>query len=203
MVAEQQGKHVRRNKSEGTGLLHEERGCKMILTDYYRFERVATKAKHRMDCTASTNSYPEFEDRRKAKAQRATEKRDAINVGDLLIYWVAPDGHIRADRKRKADRSITINSDNLSSVYNVQRDNDCWFAFGDFKGTADALIFFYDVTEVNGTIQAGAVIEVFVARGWADKCNMLCNLYLDGELDEEIETLRKQVTKSVTVPNKP
>lgn len=201
MVAEQQGKHVRRNKSEGTGLLHEERGCKMILTDYYKFERVATKAKHRMDCTASTNSYPEFEDRRKAKAQRETEKRNAINVGDLLIYWVAPDGHIRADRKRKADRSITINSDNLSSVYNVQRDNDCWFAFGDFKGTADALLFIYNVTEVNATIQAGSVIEVFVARGWADKCNMLCNLYSDGELDEEIETLRKQVTKSVTVPN--
>lgn len=175
----------------------------MILTDYYCFERMATKAKHRMDCTASTNSYPEFEDRRKAKAQRETEKRDAINVGDLLIYWVAPDGHIRADRKRKADRSITINRDNLSSVYNVQREGNGWFAYGDFKGTTDALLFIYNVSEVNATIQAGAVIEIFVARGWADKCNTLCNLYSDGELDEEIEVLRKQVTKSVTVSQKP
>ena len=81
----------------------------MILTDYYRFERVAQKAKHRMDCTASTESYPEFENRRATKAYRETEKRDAIRIGDLIIYWVVPDSHMRADR------SITIKSDNLAA----------------------------------------------------------------------------------------
>ena len=57
----------------------------MILTDYYRFERVAQKAKHRMDCTASTESYPEFENRRTTKVQRETEKRDAIKIGDNIL----------------------------------------------------------------------------------------------------------------------
>ena len=175
----------------------------MILTDYYRFERIAKKAKHRMDCTASTESYPEFENRRATKAQRETEKRDAIKVGDLIIYWVAPDSHMRADRKRKADRSITIKSDNLSSVYNWQREGDYWFAYGDFKGTTDALLFIYRMKEVDAAIQAGAVIEVFVARGKSNECNTLCNLYSDGELDEEMNALRQQVTKSVTEQEKP
>lgn len=175
----------------------------MILTDYYRFERVAQKAKHRMDCTASTESYPEFENRRATKVQRETEKRDAIKIGDLIIYWVASDSHMRADRRRKADRSITIKGDNLSSVYNWQREGDSWFAYGDVKGTTDALLFIYHVEEANSVIQAGAVVEIFVARGKSNECNALCNLYSDGELDEEMEALRKQVTKTVTEPEKP
>ena len=165
----------------------------MILTDYYRFERVAIKAKHRMDCTASTESYPEFENRRVTKAQRKTEKRDAIKIGDLIIYWGAP-GHIKADKERKPDRSITIKSDNLSGVYNWSCDGDCWFAYGDFNGTADALLFIYKVKEVNSTIQEGSVIEIFVARGKANECNTLCNDYSDGVLDDEMNYLRKQAT---------
>ena len=170
----------------------------MILTDYYRFERIAKKAKHRMDCTASSESYPELENRRATKAQRETAKRDAINIGDLLIYWVTPDGHMIANRKRKADRSITIKSENISSVYNWRQDGDCWFAYGDFKGTTDALLFVYRVSEINTTIQTDAVIEIFIARGRANECNALCNLYSDGELDEEMDALRQQATKSVT-----
>lgn len=170
----------------------------MILTDYYRFERVAKKAKHRMDCVASTNSYPEFECRRATKTQRETEKRDAIQVGDLIIYWVAPDSHMRADRKRRADRSITLKSDNLSSVYNWQQEGEGWFSYGDFKGTTDALLFIYKVEEVNATIQEGAVIEIFIARGKSNECNSLCNLYDNGELDDEMNALREAVTKSVT-----
>lgn len=45
----------------------------MILTDYYCFERLASKSKTRLDCTASTMSYPEFEEKRCTKPQRATE----------------------------------------------------------------------------------------------------------------------------------
>ena len=59
----------------------------MILTDYYRFERLASKAKSRMDCTFSTRSYPEFEERAITRALKATEKRDAIEAGDIIIYY--------------------------------------------------------------------------------------------------------------------
>ena len=172
----------------------------MILTDYYRFERIAQKAKHRMDCIASTESYPEFEDRRATKLQRETEKRDAIKVGDLILSWGSPDSHIKGDNRRRADRSITMKSSNLSSVYNWQHEGDYWVAYGDVQGTADALLFIYRVGEVDTTIQAGSFIEVFVARGKSNECNALCNLYSDGELDEEMNALRQQATRVATEP---
>lgn len=172
----------------------------MILTDFYRFECVGVKAKHRMDCTLSTRSYPGFEDRRMTKARKESEKYDAINVGDLVIYFVAPDSHMSAGRKRKADRSITIKSNNLSSIYNWQRADDCWLAYGDFKGTADALLFVYRVTEIDGAIQPGSFIEIFIARGKSNDCISLCNLYSEGELDEEISALREQAEKHFKEP---
>lgn len=58
----------------------------MILTDYYKFERVATKAKQRMDCTASTESYPEFEDKRATREIKETEKRDATKSWAVLLF---------------------------------------------------------------------------------------------------------------------
>lgn len=181
-----------------TSLLHEERGYKMILTDYYKFERVAKIAKHRMDCTASTESYPEFENKRATKEQKGSEKRDAIGIGDLIIYWVAPDNHMNTNRKRKADRCITIKNGNLSSIYNWQNEGDYWFAYGDVKGTTDALLFIYNVKEINSTIQEKSFIEVFIARGKSNECNALCNLYSDGELEEEMNSMRKRATELAT-----
>ena len=58
----------------------------MILTDYYKFERLATKSKTRLDCVTSTRSYTEFEEKTVTKFQRATGKRDAVNIGDFLVY---------------------------------------------------------------------------------------------------------------------
>ena len=58
----------------------------MILTDYYRFDRLASKAKSRMDCTFSTRSYPEFEERAITRALKATEKRDATERQGTLLF---------------------------------------------------------------------------------------------------------------------
>ena len=174
----------------------------MILTDYYRFERLATKAKSRMDCTASTMTYEEFEEKRATKATKATEHRDATNVGDLIIYYNDTPTQFGGNVHRKADKSITIKSKNLSSVYvpDVNRD----FAYGDFTGTNDALLFvFYNLEVKNGEIQEGAIIEVFVARGKSRDRVPLYNALCDGELDEEMNALREQVTKTVTEPEKP
>ena len=173
----------------------------MILTDYYKFERVATISKHRMDCTVSTGGYTAFEQLRKVKAQRATEKRDAINVGDLIVYWGLPIIQTKTDRKRKADRSITSGDGNISSVYNFQYREDLWYAYGDVKGTTDALLFIYKIEEPSATIQAGSFIEVFIARGKSNECNALCNLLLDGELEEEMNALRKLAESARTVEN--
>ena len=69
------------------------------------------------------------------------------------------------------------------------------------KATADAFLFVQCYGEFwDGRIQAGAVIELFVARGQRNNRSQLYNALCDGELDEEMNALRGQVTKSVTEP---
>lgn len=154
-----------------------------------------------MDCTASTMTYEEFEEKRATKATRATEHRDAINVGDLVFYYNDVPPQFGGNVHRKADKSISIKSKNLSSVY--VPDPNTNFAYGDFKGTSDALLFvFHDLKIIDGVIQAGAIIEVFVARGKSKDRVPLYNALCDGELDEEMNALKKQVTKTVTEPEK-
>lgn len=160
-----------------------------ILTDYYCFERIATKSKTRMDCTASTESYPEFEEKRMTKANKATEKRDATNIGDLLIYFCDVPEQFGGNVHRKADKAITLKGKNLSSVF--VPDPSTNYGYGDVRGTADALLFVFDGVEiVNGSIPQGAAIEVFVARGKSKDRVPLFNLLSDGELDEEMSELR-------------
>jgi len=167
-----------------------------ILTDYYKFSRVATKAKLRLDCVASTESYPEFEERRATKATKATEKRDATNVGDLVIYFGDVPEQFGGDVHRKADKSITIKGKNLSSVYVPDPSNN--LAYGDVRGTADALLFVFDGVEVvNGVIQAGATVEIFIARGKSKDRVPLYNLLSDGELEEELNDLRQLAIANV------
>lgn len=161
----------------------------MILTDYYLFERVATKSKTRLDCVASTGSYPEFEDKRATKPTKGSEKRDATNVGDLTIYFSDVPEAFGGNVHRKADKSITIKGKNLSSVYVPDITNN--FAYGDVRGTTDALLFvFDDFKVVNGSIPTGSAIEIFVARGKSKDRVPLYNLLTDGELDEEMSELR-------------
>lgn len=173
-----------------------------ILTDYYRFERVAIKAKLRLDCTYSTESYQELEEKRATKATKATEKRDATNVGDLVIYFGDVPDNFGGNVQRKADKSITIKGKNLSSVY--VPDLQSGFGYGDFRGTEDALLFvFSNLCVVDGKIQAGAVIEVYIARGEAKNRVPLYCLLSDGELDEEMEALRRRAVTNLVTINKP
>lgn len=165
----------------------------MILTDYYRFERIATKAKSRMDCTASTHSYPDFEEKRCTKATRGTDKRDAVNVGDLIVYYNDVPLHYGGDVHRKAGKSLSIKSKNLSSIYVPDPSQN--LGFGDCNNTSDALLFvFHDLEVINGVIQPHGVIEVFVARGKSNDDKPLFDMFADGELDEEVCILRGQAT---------
>lgn len=160
-----------------------------ILTDYYRFERIATKSKTRLDCVASTDSYPEFEEKRATRATKATEKRDATELNALVMYYGDVPEQFGGDVHRKADKAITIKGNNLSSVYVPDPTSN--LGFGDVRGTADALLFVFDDLEiVNGTISQGAIIEVFIARGKSKDRVPLFNLLCDGELDEEMSELR-------------
>lgn len=166
----------------------------MLLTDYYRFEKVVTKSKMRLDCTASTESYPPFEEKRATKSQRATEKRDLTNVGDLVVYFGDVPSRFGGEVHRKADKSLTIKGNNLTSIYVPDPASN--LAYGDVKGTSDAiLIVFTDFHVINGTPQQGARLEIFVARGKSKDRQALYSLLSDGEFDEEINELRERATK--------
>lgn len=161
----------------------------MILSDYYRFDKVANKSATRLDCTASTGSYPEFEDKRSTMPTKANDRRDATNVGDLVIYLGDVPKQFRGNAQRKADKSLTIKGKNLSSMYVPDVTNN--FAYGDVRGTTDALLFVFDnLVIVDGRVISGG-LDVFVARGKSRDRVSLYNLLCDGELDEEMSSLRE------------
>ena len=177
-----------------------------ILTDCYIFKRVATKSKTRLDCVASTESYPEFEEKRSTRQTRETEKRDGLAIGDLIVYFGDVPEVFGGSVHRKADKALTIKGKNLSSIFVPDPSNN--FAYGDVRGTADALIFVFKGFDlVNGEIKKGAVLQVIVARGKSKDRIPLYNLLCDGALDDEMEDLKerarelrdKVVTKSVTL----
>lgn len=155
----------------------------MILTDYYRFEKLPNQqSKLRIDCTISTRTYNPLETLRN-------------KTGDLFLY-IGDNTHTKAGKERKADLALSRTT-HISSIYNPDLNLPYWY--GDMKGTADALLFAHRNTEfANGGIQIGAVIELFVARGQRNNRSQLYNALCDGELNDEINALRGQVTKSVT-----
>ena len=67
----------------------------MILTDYYKFEHLPhCKSRMRIDCTASTGSYNEFENLR---------NKD----GKLFVYFGDVPARFGSEVHRKADKAIT------------------------------------------------------------------------------------------------
>ena len=165
----------------------------MILTDLYRFERKpGTVSKLRIDCTASTKSYDPLENKRATKQLRRTDKRDGCSVGDLFVYFGDVQEQFGGDARRKADKALT-KTKNISSIY--VPDPQSSYAYGDMKGTADALLFvFHDAGVTDGRLNDGAVVEIFVARGLAKDRMALYNELADGLLDDEITALRERVT---------
>lgn len=161
----------------------------MILTDYYKFERLAKVSKSRLDCTASTCSYSIFEEKRCTKSQRATEKRDAVSEGDLLVYFLDVPQQFGGKIHQRAEKSFTIKGKNLSSVFVPYP--GCNVAFGDVQGTSDALLFvFHQFEVINSIVQPGASVEVYVARGKSKDRLTLYHLLKSGELDGEVAALR-------------
>jgi len=152
----------------------------MILTDIYRYERLANqKSKSRIDCTASTKSYPDFEEK--------------------PFIYIGVNDHIQAGRQRKSDLSVTSGKGkHVTSIFQTDLQNG--LAYGDNRGTTDLLLFISNNFSMgsDGRISDGATVEIFIARGKKFEKNQINNLFLDGQLNSEIEQLRQSVTKSVT-----
>lgn len=140
----------------------------MILTDYYKGEHLPDAAKTRYDVTSSTGSYEHFETILK------TKKGLSFYFGDVPDRW-----HFSS--KDRPDKAIT-KKDNISSVF--LPDVTLPFAFGDVKGTQDAILLIFT--------ENWQTIEIFIARGQRNNRRNLYNLFCDGELDHEVEAIRSR-----------
>ncbi len=152
----------------------------MILTDFYRLKKLPEgKSKHRIDCTASTNSYIPFEEMR--------------NKQGALFCYIGNNTHTKAGRERKTDLALS-KTKHISSIY--WDDITKPLAFGDVRGTKDAmLIVFTNVSFSDGAIVEGAIIDIYIARGQNHNKKRLYNMLVDGELNEDIYRLKKSVLK--------
>lgn len=145
----------------------------MIITDYYRFERLGTtKSANRFDCTATTGTHPELESLRNPQK-------------NLFIYFGNVPDRFRGDVKRKADKSLTSRmGKNLSSLF--VPDVTKPISFGDISHTTDAIL-----VQFNPTLEEPTQIEMFVCRGQKNNRLSLFNLFIDGELTSEIEVIKQ------------
>ncbi len=154
----------------------------MTFTDYYKGQRL-TDAKSRFDITSSTGEYDFFE--------KMLINKLKFNIGGLSFNF----GERPKDWKGKAtDMAITKGSHNITSVKRLNLENN--FALGDIHTSNDACIIIFnpDYKEI-GIV----TIEIFIARGLRNDTDGLWNLFIDGELNNDVEALRrKAVTKNVT-----
>lgn len=144
----------------------------MILDAYYKLQHYSSKSKTRFDVVASTKNYLEFEQMKNKK-------------GELFFYYSNVPEHFRSEAKRKADKIISNRlGKNVSSVFVPTITLP--FAYGDVKGTNDALLLLFSNDETE--------IEIFIAKGKKSNRLQLYHLLSDGELRNEIEMLRGEAS---------
>lgn len=146
-----------------------------IITDYYKFVKLPDqKSKHRIDCVQSTMSYPPLEE---------------LRAKDDLFLYITDSTYIKSGANRKAGLSLSKNK-HITSLYHPRPEKP--YYYGDFKDTADALLFIVKGNFVNGAIQEGATVEVFVCRGYRNDREPLYTSFAEGEYHDQIEAIRNE-----------
>ncbi|MFH0895570.1 MAG: hypothetical protein V2A54_14130 [Bacteroidota bacterium] len=144
----------------------------MILTDYYKAEKLPSVAsKTRYDVTFSTGGYEPLEVLKNKK-------------GELFFHYGDVPPAFRATGRRLAEKCISKGK-NISSVF--VPDVTLQYAHGDCKNTLDALLIVFSDDYMT--------IEIFVARGQRNNQQSLYFMLCDGELNDEVEALRKQAAR--------
>ncbi len=147
----------------------------MILDIYMKFEKLGkNKSKERFDLTDQSQIYESIFSPNKK--------------GDVWVYLYNNTDFINTNTKRKPNLVLCGRAEHLSGIYISDPDFPL-FAYGDTKGTEDALLFLFE--------RNMEWVEIFVAKGKKNIVNTLCNLFLDSELDDEIKELRK-MSKQIT-----
>lgn len=146
----------------------------MILTDYLCFEEKRVIKSHRLDCIFSTGGYEPIESKKKIGRDKVVR---------LYCYLGGVPDSFSAHAKRETDMAITDGGSSWSSVYTPDAEHHL-IGYGDMAGTDDALLFLFSADYKK--------MEIFVVRGRKNNQKMLHTMFVDGELDEDIERLREQ-----------
>ncbi len=137
-----------------------------LLDVYCRFEKLGTtRSKTRLDLVACNAIYEPLQ-----------------RQGKAWVYLISVPEHIEGNQKRKSEICLTGGDGKyVSGVFipDIQRSG---IGYGDIKGTTDAALF---VIGENS-------LEILIAKGKKNTAFALYQLLADGELDSEIEVLRKQ-----------
>ena len=148
----------------------------MFLTDYYKAEHLSEKAKTRFDITASTQSHDVLE-------ALLNENKRGFNIGGKRLSY----GERPAKWDSKSGQMAITGKGNISTI--LRPKIDCNASYGDIYSTEDAIIIIYNSDYLEKGVE---IIELFIARGRKSDCLSLFNMYQEGELDEDIEILRKK-----------
>jgi hypothetical protein len=155
----------------------------MILTDYYKADKLS-ESKSRFDITASNGKYDFFE--------QLLKNQRGFNIGGLSFNLVPRPNYWGGS---KTDLALTKGSHNLTSL--KQPNPLLPYAYGDINGTNDGclIVFNCNFREVGIT-----TIEIIIGRGLKNHIISLWNLFTDGDLDLEIELLKRQ-SDALPMPN--
>lgn len=147
----------------------------MILTNLYIVEKVP-QLKTRFNVIRTTHDHEFLE-------ALLVSKKDP--EGSLSLYLV--DRPKRFKGTDVTDKAVTKGRFNISSMYFP--DPEIPIAYGDINGTEDAVIFLINSDTENGINQ----FEMYVAIGQKHNKRNLYFLFVDGELDHEVDKLRSKI----------
>jgi hypothetical protein len=147
------------------------------ITAYYQLEKLSEdikaefkiRSKARLDCIAHYNIFDD------EPLNRFVNKK-----GMMFFFCSAPENYIIANAKRIADIGLS-NGSHLSSIYipNLEHPE---FGYGDYGN--DCLLFKL-TNDLSG-------IELFIIKNGKHLNKQYFQLFIDGELDDEIEKIKQQ-----------
>ena len=136
-----------------------------LLDIYYGFERLSnSRSKSRLDLVTLTQTYELLPNPNKA-----------------WIYLIKVHEHIRGNQARKSELCLTGSDGKYISGVFIPEITKPEIGYGDIKGTTDAALFLLGENS----------LEILIAKGKKNTAFALYQLLADGELDHEIEALRK------------
>ena len=141
-----------------------------LIDSYYRFERKPdAMAKTRRDLITFFRTYEPLH-----KANRSSE----------VCLYLSDAGNINSrSRRRPRQRISDPQGNHISAIYHPEPEMP-EFGYGDVKGTQDALLFIFSPDTTR--------IEILVAKGKGTVVQNLFDLLCDGELENEIRSLRME-----------